>query len=249
MIIHSKSVRHELHEYLRNQTHWKTIARGLLIGMGSLILIVWFGRNVIAEIEVIETWIEGHGALGWIVFVGMMIVFTSMFVPDTLLAIAAGAMFGLVGGTILTFVGAFLTAALNFLAAHGLFQTRIEKWLERHPKLRAIQQAANRGELRLQLLLRMLPINAVLVSYVMGATGVRFSTFLIATVGMIPAVIVNVYFGHTASHITKVAGNASEHSTLHTVMTVGGLVVCIVVMVAITRIATKAIADAESDQE
>lgn len=248
MTKHSKNVRRELHEYLRNQAHWKTIARGLLIGMGVLILIVWFGRNVVAEIEAVETWIEGHGALGWGAFVGLIIVFTSMFVPLSMMAIAGGAMFGLVGGTVLTSVGAILTAALNFLAAGSLLRTRIEKWLERHPKLRAIQQAANREGLRLQLLLRMSPINAVSVSYVLGATGVRFSTFLIATVGLIPAVLVNVYFGYTASHITKVAGNASEHSTLQTVATVVGLVVCIVVMIGITRVVTKAIADAESDQ-
>ena len=94
----------------------------------------------------------------------------------------------------------------------------------------------------------MAPINAASVNYVLGASGARLSTFLIATVGLMPAVIVNAYFGYAASHVTKVAGNASEHSTLHTVATVVGLVVCIVVTICITRIATKAIADAESDQ-
>ena len=42
-------------------------------------------------------------------FVGVMIVLTSLFVPDTLLAIAAGVLFGLAAGTLLTVVGAILT--------------------------------------------------------------------------------------------------------------------------------------------
>ena len=117
--------------------------------------------------------------------------------------------------------------------------------LERHPKLQAIQHAVNQEGLRLQLLLRMAPISPVTVSYVLGATGVRFWTFLIATAGLIPAILMNAYFGYTANHVTKVAGNASEQSTMHTVATIVGLVVCVVISIAITRIATKAISDAE----
>ena len=157
-------------------------------------------------------------------------------------------MYGVLGASILTFLGAILTAAFNYVTASSLFRSRIETWLTGHSKLQAIQQAAKREGLRLQLLLRMAPINAVTVSYVLGASGVRFSTFLIATLGLIPSIVINAYFGYTASHITKVAGKASEHSRLQTVATVVGLVVCIVVMIVITRVATKAIADAESDQ-
>ena len=236
---HSKNIRAELHEYLRDQAHWKTIARWLLIGMGVLFLVVWFGRDLIEEIEGAESWIEGHGALGWAVFVGLIIVATSFFLPISILAIAGGTMYGIVGATILTFVGATLTAVLNYIIARSLFRTRIEKMLERRRRLRAIQQAADREGLRLQLLLRMAPINAVSVNYVLGASGVLFSTYLIALVGLLPSIIVNVYFGYTASHVTKVAGKASDHSTLHTLVTIVGLVVCIAVMIGITSLRPK----------
>ncbi len=75
----------------------------------------------------------------------------------------------------------------------------------------------------------------------------RFSTFLIATIGLIPGLFVEVYFGYMASHVTKVAANVSEHSTLRTVVTVVGFVVCIVLVVFISRIASKAIAQ-ENDE-
>lgn len=245
----SKKFTHELHAYLRNQANWKTITRWLIIGLALLLLIVWFGRDLVEEIEIVEKWIEGHGVLGWIVFVAMIVVLTSVLFPISVLAMAAGAMYGVLGGTVLTFAGALLTGALNFQIASKLLRAKIDKLLEKHPKLRAIQMAANREGLRLQLLLRMAPINAVSVNYVLGATGVKFSTFLIALLGLMPSIIVNVYFGYTASHMTKVAGKASEHSTLQTVVTVVGLLVCVAVMVAITRVATKAIADAEIDND
>jgi uncharacterized membrane protein YdjX (TVP38/TMEM64 family) len=243
---HSKHIVHELHVYLHDQAHWKTIARWLVIGGVAFFLIVWFGKDVIDEIEIVEAWIEGHGALGWAAFVGLIVVVTSVFLPLSMMAIAGGAMFGLVGGTVLTFTGAVLTAGLNYLGARSLLKTRIESMLEHHPKLRAIQLAVHRQGLRLQLLLRMAPINATSVNYVLGATGIRFPIYLIATVGLIPSIIVNVYFGYAASHVTKVAGKASENSTLHTVATVVGLIVCIAVMIAITKVATKAIAEAEA---
>jgi uncharacterized membrane protein YdjX (TVP38/TMEM64 family) len=176
-----------------------------------------------------------------------MVVLTSLFVPDTLLAIAAGVLFGLAWGAVLAVIGAVITAAINFLAARQLLRPRIEKILQQHPKLRAIQSAAQREGLRLQLLLRLAPINPVSVSYVLGASGVRFSTFLMATVALIPGLFVDVYFGYMASHVTKRAGGSVDHSILHTIITVVAFAVCVVLMIFISRIAAKAIAEVENE--
>jgi len=102
------------------------------------------------------------------------------------------------------------TAVLNYLIARSLLRSRIEKMLEKHPKLRAIQRAANHEGLRLQLLLRLAPLNPVSVSYVLGASGVRFSTFLLATVGLIPVVFVEVYFGYLASNPNRTTRKVSD---------------------------------------
>jgi len=243
----SKNLGHEFHEYLRERVRWKTVALRLLFGLCVLVAVVWFGRHAAHEIKSMETWIAGQGVWGWVVFVGIAIVFTSMFVPQTLIAVAAGAVFGIFLGTVLVVVGAILTAAINYLIAHSMLRPWVERLLERHPKLQAIQDAAEQKGLRLQLLLRLAPINSVSVSYVLGASGVLFSTFLIATLALIPGLFVNVYVGYMASHVTKAAGGVSEHSTLHTVAIVGGLVVCIGVMIGIGRVAAKSIANAQDD--
>ena len=60
----------------------------LLAGLVVLAGIVWFGRHAGAELVAMEGWIAGHGILGILVFVGLIVVFTSLFVPDTLFAIA-----------------------------------------------------------------------------------------------------------------------------------------------------------------
>jgi uncharacterized membrane protein YdjX (TVP38/TMEM64 family) len=119
--------------------------------------------------------------------------------------------------------------------------------LERHPKLRAIRAAAADEGIRLQLLLRLAPIDPVSVSYVLGASGVRFPTFLTATVGLIPGLFAKVYFGYLANHVTQVAGNLGDHSGAHTVITVTGFVVCIVLILYISRVAAAALAGVEGE--
>lgn len=46
---------------------------------------------------------------------------------------------------------------------------------------------------------------------------------------------------------TKVAGNASDHPTLHTVVVVVGFAVCVALMIFIARIAAQALTDAETE--
>ena len=102
-------------------------------------------------------------------------------------------------------------------------------------------------------MLHSVALNPVPVSYLLGASGVRFSTFMVATVGLIPGLIpgliVGVHSGNSASHVTKVdAGNASDHSTLQTVVGRRRLCrLCVAVMFFIARIAAKALSDAETE--
>ena len=233
----------ELHKHLKEKIHVKAIALRLLVAACVIITIVLFGRYLGTEIKMMETRIAGLGVWSPIVFVIIVIILTSMFVPDTLLAVAAGVLFGLFWGTFLIVIGAIITATMNYLVARKLFRVRIEKILRKHPKFRSIHRLAEQDSLRLQLLLRLSPINPVLVSYILGAAGVRYLTFLLATTGLIPILFVEVYFGHLASHVTKLAGNVSNHSIMHTVVTAVGFVVSIAVIIFIVRMTTSVLAE------
>lgn len=207
-------------------------------------LAVWFGPHIGDEIVAIEAWIAGLGAWGPLVFTVLLIALTSMFVPDSLLAAAAGAMFGIAIGTVVTVVGVFAAQCIAFGISRHFLNDRVQRALAHRPKLAAIQRAADHEGLRLQLLLRLTPLNPVAVSHVLATTRVRFATFLVACAGLVPGLFVEVYCGYTAKHMFKVAGQVSEHSTLHTVLTIVGLVVCILLLVYVTRLARKAIAEA-----
>ena len=77
----------------------------------------------------------------------------------------------------------------------------------------------------------------------LGAAGVRFPPFIIAVVGIMQGFFLEVYFGHLAKHVTKATADVGGHSTIGTVVTVLGFLVCVTVMVYIGRMAKKALAD------
>ena len=227
------------------RANWLKLAFGLATAAIILVLAVTAGPETGKQIVAMEQWIDSHGIQGIVLFTVLVILLTSIFFPDTVLAAAAGAMFGIVTGAIVMIIAGLATQCIAFGLSRNFFSARVRRALEQRPKLAAIERAADGQGLRLQILLRLTPLNPVAVSHVIGVTRIALPIFVLGCVGLIPGLIVEVYFGYAAKHVLKVAGNVSEHSTLHTVMTISGLVVCVLLMMYVTGIARKALADAE----
>lgn len=225
--------------------NWLKLSVGAIAVLVLIALAIWLGPHIGDELVAIEDWIAGLGVWGPIVFTVLLIGLTSMFVPDSVLAAAAGAMFGIAIGTFVTVVGVIAAQCIAFGISRHFLNDRVQRALTHRPKLAAIQRAADHEGLRLQLLLRLTPLNPVAVSHVLATTKVRLATFLVACAGLVPGLFVEVYCGYAAKHMLKVTGQVSKHSTLHTVLTIVGLFVCILLLVYITRVARKAIAEVD----
>lgn len=223
----------------------------LAIGTLLVIAIVLVGREIDHHINAIESWIAQLGPWGALAFVALFVVATSFLVPDTVLCIIAGALFGMAWGAAAVLAGSLLAAALQFALSRRLLRTRIERTLLAKPSLAAIQRAVTHDELRLQVLLRLTPLNPATISYLLGAAGVRFAGFLIACLALAPNLIIEVYFGHAGKHMARMAGGGAKAGHLHDLAIIGGAVVGVIVMVLVSRMARKAVmqAMAESHSE
>jgi len=206
-----------------------------------VLLIAILGREAAHHAAAIERWIAALGPTGVMVFVGLLVLGTSLFIPESLFAIAAGVLFGLWPGFIAVLIGNVVAALLQYLLARQLLRDRIQRLLSARPQLAAIQRAVLRDETRLQLLLRLTPLNPASLSYVFGAAGVRFAGFLLACVGLIPHLLMEVYFGHAGQQLTRLSGGARPHSLLHESVTFGGLVITAVLVFAVSRTARRTI--------
>jgi len=221
----------------------------LAVGVLLIVAIIVMGHAIKHHINAIESWITELGPWGLLAFTVLFILTTSFFVPDTVLCIIAGALFGLQRGVVLVLAGSLLAAALQFALSHKLLRSRIQRMLACRPLLAAIQRAVSRDEFRLQVLLRLTPLNPATINYLLGAAGVRFSGFLVACLALTPYLMIEVYFGHIGEHAAMLAGSEARTAHLHDLALIGGFVVCVAVMVLVSRIARKAVMRAIAETE
>ncbi len=209
-----------------------------------VLAVVLLGRATALNLGTIEAWIHGLGLWSLLAYVGVFLVLTTVFVPDTLLALVAGAVFGMLWGTLVVSFAGILAAALQYLLARTLLRDRIDAWLGRHPRLAAIQRAVRHDQVKLQWLLRLTPFNPTTVSYLLGATGVRFGPYVLACLGLIPAFVVEVYVGYAGRNLASAAERREAVGPWHDVLVILGLAASLLVVVWIARLARRAVREA-----
>ena len=187
------------------------LAAGLLL----IVAIIVGGREIEHHINSIESWITKLGPWGVLAFIGLFTLATSLLLPDTVLCIIAGALFGLSWGVAAVLAGSLLAGAMQYALSRKLLRPRIQRMLAARPSLAAIQRAVSHDEFRLQVLLRLTPLIPATISYLLGAAGVRFSGFLIACLALTPNLVIEVYFGHVGKHAAQLAGSEVRTAHLH----------------------------------
>lgn len=221
----------------------------LAVALLLAVALVIAGHEVEHHLHSIESWITDLGPWGPLAFILFFVVTTSFLMPDTVLRIIAGTLFGMAWGVATVLAGALVAATVQFVLARKLLRARIERKLASKPSLLAIQRAVSGDEFRLQLLLRLTPLNPAIINYLLGSAGVRFSGFIAASLALAPNLLVEIYFGHVGKSAAHLAGGTSGSVGLHHLALFGGLAVCVVVMIVISKTARKALMAAVAETE
>jgi len=186
--------------------------------------------------ESMKDWIAGLGIWGPVVLALLYVVATVLFVPGTILTLAAGAMFGLITGMITVSIGSTLGASLAFLIARYLARNKIAAMADRNRRFGAIDRAIAEGGWKIVALLRLSPaIPFNVQNYLYGLTRIRFWPYVVTSwLAMLPGTFLYVYLGH----ITGAAVAAERARTPAEWAMLGvGLLATAVVTVYITRLA------------
>lgn len=228
-------------------SRWRTVA--WVAVSGAALALVWFvGRelDVAGYLPRFAGWVASLGAWGPTVFVIGYAVATVAFVPGVLLTLAAGAMFGLLEGTLYVFAGATLGASGAFLLGRHAARGAIERRLAGRERFRAIDRAVGRDGFRIVFLMRLSPIFPYnLLNYALGLTRVRFADYLLACLGMIPGTFLYVYYGKLIGDVAAVAGGAEvERGWEYWAFVGAGAAATLGVTWLITRLARRALAEA-----
>jgi uncharacterized membrane protein YdjX (TVP38/TMEM64 family) len=190
-------------------------------------------------LEAFKHYVATLGPLGWILYVLAYALCCVLFIPASVLTLSAGAIFGVVKGSIIVLFGATLGAALSFLLARSVMRGKIEAMTASSAKFRALDRAITQEGWKIVALVRCaLVFPFTYINYAFGLTGIGFWPYVLATFfGIIPGTIAFVYLGDAAG---TAATATKAHTTALAIKIVGG-VIALAVSLFVTRIATRAI--------
>jgi pyruvate/2-oxoglutarate dehydrogenase complex dihydrolipoamide dehydrogenase (E3) component/uncharacterized membrane protein YdjX (TVP38/TMEM64 family) len=188
-------------------------------------------------------WIRGLGALGPVIFVATYILASVFFLPGSVLTLGAGALFGVVRGSIVVSIAATLGAACAFLAGRYLARGWVERKIEGNEKFKAMDETVAREGWKIVGLTRLSPIFPFnLLNYAYGITNVSLRDYFFASwIGMLPGTIMYVYIGSLAGDLATLGTAGGSATTAQWALRVVGLLATVAVTVYITRIARGAL--------
>ena len=221
--------------------HWRVFALRLSIGAVALALMIVLGWFWGQHIPAVESFIAGLGIWGPVIFITLFVITMPFFVPNAPFAMAAGALFGLLWGTVYIVIAGLVAELIIFTGGHRLLRGHVERVLSKHPKLLALRGALTEQPIRFMVLLRLSPIPFTPICYLLSTTRVSYRNYIIGYVGYIPGNFVTVYFGFVAKHVAKMAGGADDLSTTKIIIAIVTLIATAILVTYISHAAKKAL--------
>ncbi|MEO8505729.1 MAG: TVP38/TMEM64 family protein [Acidobacteriota bacterium] len=185
-------------------------------------------------------WVGQLGPWGPIIFIGLYIVATVLFIPGSALTLGAGAIFGVAWGSVYVSIGSTLGATAAFLVGRYVARDAIARKIEGNERFAAIDKAVANEGWKIVGLTRLSPVFPfTLLNYAFGVTRVKLGPFVLASwIGMMPGTVMFVYIGSLA----KAATGDHVRTTGEWVLYGVGLLATVVVTIFVTRIAKQALA-------
>jgi uncharacterized membrane protein YdjX (TVP38/TMEM64 family) len=176
-------------------------------------------------------------------FVLIYIVAALTMAPAFFLTVAAGAMFGVWRGSVIVLIGASLGASAVYALVTPLARSPWMQRLLRNRRLAAARDVIVDEGLWMMFLLRLSPLVPYTpLNYALALSGVRYVDFLIALLGMIPAIVMYTYYGKVVGDVAALAaGVSAPRGPEYYVLLGAGLVAIVISTTMITRAARRAV--------
>ncbi len=224
----------------------------ILLGLGVTILIILAENvfNLSDALSLIQDylkqtldWITTLGYWGPFALILVYILATVLFIPGSLLTLGAGAIFGVVAGSIYVSIGSVAGATCAFLVGRYLARGWVSKKIAGNKKFNAIDEAVAQEGWKIVGLTRLSPIFPFnLLNYSFGLTKVSLRDYVIASwIGMIPGTLMYVYIGSLAGELATLGSERGSKTIGEWILYGVGLIATLAVTVYVTKISRQAL--------
>lgn len=151
------------------------------------------------DIAALADYLRSFGAWGVGVTLVLFVIMTFTIVfPFMILSGAAGIVYGLFWGTLISWMGEVLGAIIAFVFARYFFRQPVEKWIAQSPYLKQVDDYSAENGFKALLIARLLPLApSGIITAVAAVSRISFRDFFLASfLGKLPPVIVKVLLGH-----------------------------------------------------
>src|SRR5206468_3252281 len=129
-------------------------------------------------IRTLLEWTQGSGSAAPLIFLLLFVLVGVLMLPASPLVLGAGAVWGVLRGSVYVSIASIIAAAAAFLAGRHLARDFIEKRIASHPRFRAIDDAVSAEGWRIVLLTRLSPIFPFfLLNYAFSLTRIGFKDY------------------------------------------------------------------------
>ncbi len=203
----------------------------------------WLDRDALAGLL---SRVQSLGNLGAAILSAFYVLACVLFLPGSILTLAAGFLFGLAKGYVAVAVGSVLGASAAFWIGRTVGRDWVRRKIEGNAKFAALDRAVAQNGFKIVLLTRLSPAFPFnLLNFAYGVTGVGFRDYFWASlVGMAPGSVMYVYLGSAMKNLAEVFAGSTATPPIQNIIYGGGLVATIAVTVVVTKIAQRALNEA-----
>jgi uncharacterized membrane protein YdjX (TVP38/TMEM64 family) len=201
----------------------------------------------------VDNFIVALGNWGPVLFIVLFIVGTTFLFPESIFALAAGAIFGIWWGLLWMALAGTLSAFLMFFIGRHVLKKPVQSLFEKHPKLQALDKAAS--NFKIIALLRLSPFNFTALNYLVSVSKANFSSYAYASIALVPGFFSSTYIGYAAKHAADLAAEyklthqlPTGDSLVQEVTMYVGLLVAVTVSVIVAKVALKTIKNYSSSE-
>lgn len=169
----------------------------IIILLAGAIFLRYSGIENLQELEMI---IQNSGTLAPLIYIALFSILPTFFMPVTILAMAAGYVFGILPAGIYTFIAAFINSTLTyFLGKYVAYDFINDLANEKYPDVyNKLKEKSNGKEgFIFMLIVRLLPfVPYTLLNYMSGAVGFSYPVFISSSMlGILPGIFIYTNIG------------------------------------------------------